>query len=527
MMVLRHLSPVARSVRKTIYDNNITISMVTDDKVASGRTARTLSSSPDLYIPTAGMTSLAMSGKRTLKAVCENFEVPEEFQLPCKEKMTADFVVVVDVESLKSHDSFAVSDLALLIIDKIDIEGHENIRTKIVLHEDGKSPKVYQSSEDARLTDLVWKLKHEGLNDDEGNPLDLPESVDFTATLEFVQRESIFTKRSVEAGRVVLVLTGRQIEEKDKMVAAIEEFASKKFTSIVISPNADVIVDTGVRSPLKRGLQMDKDAGPKKVISKSKAFLELACRTPVRPESPVVCEARMEMMFAVDSDIKNKVGLVDFFNKISTSVGFESPMTLLTEEELTLDGSYKQTIAKFATEEEFNMRMVLQLAVKNFRKSHRNARRVLVVVSSKPSHATGVEKVMKVLRGLGVTVVAVTVETDYFLPAFSENHDYHKVHLTDGKYLAASAGEVVSIACTPTPVVTETLEPKNVTCPTGQMTFLYDIALFAPMRDGRKVNLFIKNIMKLLQHGSTYSRFKIFLILFLLFSHYLLCKFLF
>lgn len=504
----RKLQPLSNNVRKMIYDKNITVSVVADDENAAGSASRSIATAPDLYTPTTGMTDFAESGKKSVKSVCEDIPLsPPDVSLVCEDEMVADIILVVDSVSINRNDSNTVFDTALQIIRSIDKEDNEDIKVALVLHTDGEEPKYFTSTEDVRLEDVIWKAKHEGKPSNETSSL-----ADISPTLDYLQREPILPRSYVPASKVMVVLTDRELDASTSspLKTNLNELENENITSILAGPNVLDVIESNVQSPYINGLKIDKSYGPKKVISKANTILNLACKAPKRPLIEDVCEAEVEVAFIIDGELSSgysqKQEVKEFMKKISAKMSFKTPRTVFS----TTDFSFEKTKYKFSEldsyEENFPGMKALENVAELFNQSTKNARRVAVILSKTPSDAENIQQIRQSLIDLRVKVISVTIGIDHFMPTFEDQLDYKEIHVTSNEELPAFAAGVVSLACEPTPVIDEPEKQDNIVCAAGQMIFLYDVSLFSPMRDGRKVNRFLKRLMKLVGYGSTHTR---------------------
>ena len=516
MLLNRELEEPSHELMKQIYDNDVHVSVFADDDTAAGSVARTLVSAPNLYVPVTGLAGLADSGRKEVKALCEEAAVPPPaVALPCKTEMTADVVLVIDVDSYLTHNSTADFDIATQLLAAF--AASDDVRVALVLHtqEDDKPPRVFMATPDVALADIVWNEKHEA-HLHHVNRLDA--ELDFAPTLEFLDDNPVFEPAEQRASRVVIALSARPHQRGDTALLdeTLASLATKQISTVFLVPESERHL-TESDNDLQTHVVMPAEATPAQEFQVSNAILEKACAAPKRPVSHDLCEASVDVVFVVDGDLlldpRRRPDVEGFFAAIKEPIGgaVHTVYTDLPGVDMGAGYVVKDLPPSLSGDsDEFSGMPALQGAAQEFTDRPTHHRRLVVTITRRPSaDSADAAAIAERLSALGVQVISLTVETPYFLPELEGAPATKLIALTTGELIEDAVAEVLSAACAP--VHDDPLPPApptngTFTCPAGGITLLYDVALFSPAREGRKVTAFLKRVLSLIGGGSSFAR---------------------
>ena len=497
LLTQRKLSKVSNDVIKRLYENDIHVTVFADDEKSAGFTARTLSSNPQLYVPVLGRSELPDDGYKVVKTVCDDLPIhAPAVVLKCEGHVTSDIVVLIDRSSFVLKSSGSVADLTLQLTRALKVDGRK-VRLAIVFHSDVDEPRIHFSSPDLALEDVLWEEKRRAKEVDLKSIEKLSDSVDFGPTLEFMEREPLFTRRLTAASEVFVAITGRPVAQNSKTFDALDDFELRKYTSVIVAPNSDRLVSSSRK--LLKSVQFEGDALPNKVYKSTNEILDYVCSAPKRPVTESVCEAKMEVAFAADASLFNKGKFrsvtKNFFKMAAVKFGFKTtrPVVLVGNANINLGSQYDVINLNDESNELFPVSDVLTEST-DFFTDATDSRKVVVLVSLRAGNSSGIEAVRRNYIEKKIRIISMVVEQEYFLPSYNLDDGYVEIPVTKENFLQDAVVSLASIACAPYEPPPPVEIPKSVVCPAGDVTFLYDVSLFSPARDGRKVTHFIKEV---------------------------------
>ena len=220
MLLKRELEPATHDLMAELYTKDISVSVFADDDTAAGSAARTLVSAPNLYVPVTGLAGLADSGRKEVEAICKDVPIPPPaVRLPCQDDVSADVIIVVDVDSyLVENGGAADFDIANQILHSLDI-GREKVHMALVLHsEKEEKPSVFVEKPGEKLYDILWNKRHESVVNRDATPQEIND-LDYGPTFDFLMKNPVLPARNKAVSRTIVAISGRShnIDNTDQL----------------------------------------------------------------------------------------------------------------------------------------------------------------------------------------------------------------------------------------------------------------------------------------------------------------------
>ena len=293
----------------------------------------------------------------------------------------------------------------------------------------------------------------------------------------------------------------------------MKAFDKEDYVTVFAAPNSNDLLSSEL--PRLNSIPFKGAATPKEVFQGTNEIIDIVCQTPQNPVSESICEAQVEVIFAVDGLIFNnqkyRKDLQNFFKETSILFGFDSvrPVVLVGRSNVNLGSNYR--IEEFANnEDEFPLSVILNKVANMFEEDSTETRKVIVSVSMRQANSTDLKETRSYLLSQNISLIAISINNEYFMPSFDDNLNVKTIKVFEDELLPKFASSVVMHACSPytppPPLPRINPDDRRISCPAGEITFLYDIALFSPPRDGRKITSFLKRIIDLVGDGSVYAR---------------------
>lgn len=479
-----------------VYSSGVKVSVFAEDKDTFASSARTLVTNPSLYIPTVGNSGLADSGRQVLQVVCEDYSPPpSDISIECSGEMKADVILVVDLATYSSENYPAVTDLVLNLDKALEAEG-DDVRLALVVHTDNEKPIVHIPTVAETIEDVLTRRRRSVVDDD------VSEVAAIEPTLDYLNQEPVLPRSYESRSKVVVTVTGRKIKPTEDLKFVTTIMGRENVTNILISSDKDSLQEITSASNLLHSFEIVADLSPRKLVNKTNEVLDLICQAPERPLIDDVCEAEVETVILLDgevaSDSERQNDVERFFEIFQRRVGFGSktPSVYLTNfDGINIDSGFVKKRLNESSEE-FPQMEGLTRAIEEFEGQEVKARKVILTISKRQSDVTNLDNIIEDLNRLNVTLIALVVESQYFLPEVADRLDYKEISVSTDTALTNAIPDILTIECNPPPPSPPVL--KHDACLEGEVIFLYDVALFSPPRDGRVVKTFLKDIMRLM-----------------------------
>ena len=454
---------------------------------------------------------LAESGKRVVRHICQTFPPkPSEVVLPCQQDMKSDVFFLIDFHSLVDDH---VTDLVSRLLKTIMTSHSNDLRHALVVHHDDKPPQLYVADHNVDLNDVIWMLRQKTTERSSSE-------VDLEPAFSFMANEVLLPHSEVEKSTVIVAITSADVISKRHLYESLDQLTSDQTSVLLVAANGKDIEDRSFGSPLLTGLDVDGVLSNEQVVKHSNKILQIVCDAPKKPApSAGVCAADMEIVFVLD-DYVMRNAYPEVVNKLleSMKLSFKDKskwIKLLAvnieESMLSVDGYAEVTHYNYdASSGSYNL-FLLKTASEYLNSFPQIGIRTVILLTEQTDTDSDVKSIEAALSEIDASVVNI-----YFselgqnsFPELGEKSNLkhfdfgNKEQIRDERKVT----DLMTLACTqvePEPVYPP-VEP-DYTCPAGEITFLYDVALFSPPRDARIVTSFMERVMKLIGFGSTHAR---------------------
>ena len=508
VLTKRELEQPSHDLMRRIYDEEVRVSVFADDRSGAGAAARTLATSSNLYVPFIGNVQMVDAARKIVTAVCDEAVTKPPEVFVCRDTVETDIVLVVDTSAFLAKDARVMVDMTMQIATSLSGTNRDT-RTALVMHEDGETPKVHLTNVDKTFEDILWKLRYESTL--EKSKSDLPSEIDLLPTFDYLRSHPVLSRSYTAKSKSIISITSRQVQQSIRFNNELRRLQGVDVTTIFIAPDVNFL-PAQYDKMTSHGILMPVSGNLPEVFEATKQVFTAVCSAPEQQITKDVCEAEMDLVFVLDGslyeDNENEPELSKFFSLMSAKIGYggTKPNVYSTNSaEVDIGTDYNLVDVVSDVEDEYPGVKSLTLAAEYFEKSSSQAVRVVVVLTQNPSDSENLEETLMRLGKLDVLLISVEVGTKYFLPETEVAIKYKRIVVSDAPYLQFAVSEVVSTACAPVLIPQPPTTPSKA-CDLGEITFLYDVSLFTPKRDGRRVTSFIKGAMEVFGKSSSFAR---------------------